>query len=147
METLAANLLLRGLSEQQLDRIATAGSMLSATAGDRLIEEGHVPQSIYFIIDGEVEVLLPDPADRASGKRLATLRTGDCFGEYGFIDRRPTSASVYATADSNLFGVQISRLDDLLREDAEFELQFYKNLLQVLVNRLRAGNVLIDMLR
>ena len=41
----------------------------------------------------------------------------------------------------------ISRLDDLLKGDAQFELQFYKNLLQVLVNRLRAGNVLIDMLR
>ena len=147
METLAANLLLRGLSDRQLDQIQAAGSRLNANAGDRLIEEGRVPQSIYFIIDGEVEVLLPDPADRASGKRLATLRGGDCFGEYGFIDRRPTSASVYAAVDSILFGLPISRLDELLKGDTQFELQFYKNLLQVMVNRLRAGNVLIDMLR
>lgn len=144
---LGSNALLRSFSDEQLAKIRNAGSFVRANPGDRLLEEGHVPQTIYFLLEGEVEVLLPDPADRSSGKRLATLRPGDSFGEYGFIDRRPLSASVYVTIESELFALPISALDALLLSESAMELLLYKNLTKVLVDRLRAGNVLIDLLR
>lgn len=147
MKKIGSNALLRSFSDEQLDKIRNAGSFVRAAPGDRLLEEGHVPQTIFFLLEGEVEVLLPDPADRSSGKRLATLRPGDSFGEYGFIDRRPVSASVYVTIESQLFALPIKSLDELLPAKPDMELLLYKNLTKVLVDRLRAGNVLIDLLR
>ena len=130
-----------------IEAIVRAGNVISVAEGDRIIEEGRVPQLLCIVLRGEMEVLLPEPANRSAGKRLATLRSGDCFGEYGFIDRRPASATVKATRASEIFQVPIASFDSLIRTSVEFERAVYRNLLTVLVDRLRASNVLIDLIR
>lgn len=139
--------LLRGVDEESFALIEEAGEFRQTSAGQRLIEEGAVPQRLLLLTSGKLEVYVPDPADRSQGKRLATLNPGDSCGEYGFIDRRPASASVKAVADSEVFVISNTEFDSLIRKNQEMERIIYRNLLRTLVNRLRASNVVIDMLR
>lgn len=139
--------LLRGVDDQHLRLIQQAGEILNIEAGQRIIEEGAVPQRMVLLLSGKLEVFVPDPADRSNGKRLASLNPGDSCGEYGFIDRRPASASVKAVKDSEIFVISNSDFDALMREHRELERTIYRNLLSTLVNRLRASNVVIDLLR
>ena len=139
--------LFRDAPQAGIEAIVHAGSVINIAEGDRIIEEGRVPQMLCIVLLGEMEVLIPEPANRSTGKRLATLRSGDCFGEYGFIDRRPASATVKATRDSQIFQIPIATFDSLIRTDLELERAVYRNLLIVLVDRLRASNVLIDLIR
>ena len=139
--------LLRGISGEHLALVEDAGEVIQVEAGQRIIQEGAVPQRLLMLLSGKLEVFVPDPTDPSQGKRLATLNPGDSCGEYGFIDRRPASASVKAIEDSEIFVIPNSDFDTLMRQHHELERSIYRNLLQALVNRLRASNVLIDLLR
>jgi len=139
--------LLRGAEERQLAVIEEAGQFLEAAAGERVIEEGAVPEKLVLVVTGRLEVYVPDPAQRSQGRRLASIKPGDSCGEYGFVDRRPASASVKAVQDSEIFVIAHDAFDALMREDPDLERIIYRNLLRTLVDRLRASNVVIDMLR
>jgi len=147
MHRLAQIQILRGLDAEQLERIEQTGELLEVSADHRLIEEGAVPESLILLLSGRLEVYMPDPADRTQGRRLATINPGDSCGEYGFIDRRPTSASVKSLEPSEVFVIPNNDFDALLREHPDIERVIYRNLLNTLVNRLRASNVVIDVLR
>jgi len=146
-DDLAGIQILRGLDREDLRRIRDAGELLDVPAGYRLIEEGAVPHNLILLIRGRLEVYIPDPADRAQGKRLATINPGDSCGEYGFVDRRPTSASVKALENSAVFELHHDELNALMQQRRDLERVFHRNLLNTLVNRLRASNVVIDLLR
>lgn len=146
-DSLADIQVLRGLDSDDLQRIRETGQFLEVSGGYRLIDEGAVPQNLYLLIRGSLEVFKPDPADRSEGNRLATINPGDSCGEYGFVDRRPASASVKALEDSEVFEIRIDDFDALMREHRDIERVIYRNLLRTLVNRLRASNVVIDVLR
>lgn len=139
--------LLRGLDEASLALLAEAGELLQVPAGQRIIEEGAVSQGLMLVISGRLEVFVPIPADPSTGKRLATINQGGSCGEYGFIDHRPASASVKTLEDTEIFVVSNAAFDELMRRNPDMERIIYRNLLTTLVDRLRASNVVIDMLR
>lgn len=147
MHRLSEMQLLRGVDEESLDLLAEAGEFLQVPAGQRVIEEGAVSQGLMMVITGRLEVFVPIPADRSRGKRLATVKSGASCGEYGFIDRRPASASVKALEDAEIFVISNDAFAALMRRNPVLERIIYRNLLTILVDRLRASNVVIDMLR
>lgn len=147
MHRLSEMQLLRGVDEESLDLLAEAGEFLQVPAGQRVIEEGAVSQGLMMVITGRLEVFVPIPADRSRGKRLATVKPGGSCGEYGFIDRRPASASVKAVENAEIFVISNDAFADLMRRNPHMERIIYRNLLTTLVDRLRASNVVIDMLR
>jgi CRP-like cAMP-binding protein len=103
--------LLRGVDEPSLALIEQAGEFLDLPAGQRVIEEGAVPERLVVVLSGKLVVYVPDPADRSRGRRLATIKPGDSCGEYGFIDRRPASASVKAVETSEIFAISNDAFD------------------------------------
>lgn len=147
MHRLTEMQLLRGVDHKALKELGEAGQVLDVPAGQRVIEEGAVPERLVLVLDGKLEVYVPDPADRSRGRRLASIKPGDSCGEYGLIDRRPASASVKAVEDSEIFSIGNEAFDALMRRDHDLERIIFRNLLRTLVNRLRASNVVIDMLR
>lgn len=147
MHRLSEMQLLRGVDEESLDLLAETGEFLQVPAGQRVIEEGAVSQGLMMVITGRLEVFVPIPADRSTGKRLATVKPGGSCGEYGFIDRRPASASVKALENAEIFVISNDALAGLMRRNPDMERIIYRNLLTTLVDRLRASNVVIDMLR
>lgn len=147
MHRLSEMQLLRGLGEESLALLAEAGELLKVPAGQRVIEEGAVPQGLMLVISGRLQVFVPIPTDRSRGKRLATIKPGGSFGEYGFIDHRPASASVKTLEDTEIFAISNDAFDKLMRRNPDMERIINRNLLTTLVDRLRASNVVIDLLR
>ncbi len=147
MQRLSEMHLLHGVDDRSLDRIAEDGEVLEVPAGQRVIEEGAVPERLVMVLSGKLGVFVPDPANRSQGQRLASIKPGDSCGEYGFIDRRPASASVKAVEDSEIFVIGNDVFNELMRANHDLERIIYRNLLGTLVSRLRASNVVIDMLR
>ena len=72
-------------------------------AGETIVEEGESGDSLYLIVEGRVDILkeVPDTEERSQLK-IATLRTGETFGEMAIIDRLERSATVKATEDTIL---------------------------------------------
>ncbi len=63
--------------------------------GDYIIKQGEPPSSFYVIEHGEVEIVRVLP-EKPEGEVIATLGTGNFFGEGALINNQPRAASVRA---------------------------------------------------
>jgi CRP-like cAMP-binding protein len=92
------------LDREELSVVVEAAERIEYTSGDVLLEEGDTSPALYFLASGTVEVLKQDD-EGAHRFAIATLETGDFFGEMSFVDDEPASATVRADGD-----VQVWRL-------------------------------------
>ncbi len=145
-EKILTNRLFRGLFAQQVRRLYEAGASFPVERGETIIRQGHVQTDLYVVLSGELEVSLWREDD-GSEMRLAAVHPGDCFGEYGLVDRKPASATVIAVRDGELFRISVTEFDNLLDSDPHMASVIYKNLLTYLVQRLRSGNIILELLR
>ena len=81
-----------------LEDLWARGREISLRNGDILFNAGEDVHNIYFILKGSVDILIPDEMNAGDEESFVnSLVDGECIGEYGFIDRRPASATVSAS--------------------------------------------------
>jgi CRP-like cAMP-binding protein len=146
-ETFSRCALMNELPPDDVGRIYGAGTVKRYGAGETVIAEGQVNTTLFVVLRGEVEVCLPARDDRFTAVRLARLGPGSCVGEYSFIDQRPTSAAVVSRGDTEVFALSNDELSRVLAGNLGLERTIYRNLLVLMVERLREDNAVLDMIR
>jgi CRP-like cAMP-binding protein len=146
-ERLVENDFLLGLSEDQARNFFDRGKAVKAAADTVFIKENAPNGYIYLVLSGELEVFLPDTADRFSKVTLARRTRGHYVGEYSFLDNSPASASVKTVGDCVLFQIPHEEVENVFRVDHEIGHVVYKNLLTNLVNRLRESHQELDIIQ
>jgi len=76
-------------------------------AGARVLTEGEMGDSMFLVVDGEVEIHRGDT-------ELGILRSKDHFGEMAILDGEPRSASATARTDCLLLAIRRRDFNDLL---------------------------------
>jgi len=104
------------------------GSWKSVVAGTPLIREGEEGDSFYLLVDGEVKVTL-------SGKPLATLKPGACFGEVLYFTERAQRRTTTVTTGSDATVIEF-RAGALRAATDACQVGFNKGCMRVLVDRL-----------
>ena len=105
-------------------------------AGEVIFEQGSEGASIYIIVEGETEVV-----GKGSGGdevRIATLKGGDFFGEFGFFANSMRLSTVRAVVDTELLELTRSDMDEIIKTHARVSdvvFDFYK---ERVVDRLMA---------
>lgn len=111
-------------------RIAEISAMLEshvASRGEAILVKGERGDGMYFLVDGEVEVMLePEPV---------RLYPGDYFGEIALLFDRPRSATVVARRFSQLLKLRVDNFRRLMEQDKELA----ESIRQVATRRLAAG--------
>jgi CRP/FNR family cyclic AMP-dependent transcriptional regulator len=82
--------LFEGLSKRELNSILTVAKQVVHDEGHDIVEEGATGVGFHLILEGEAHVLV-------GGRKRATLRAGDYFGEMSLLDGGPRSATVRAS--------------------------------------------------
>lgn len=90
---------------QAVDRFARLSSISDYPAGDGILNEGQVVEDFFVIFQGDAKVT-------RDGRPLATIRSGDFFGEIGLMQNSSPNASV--TAHNGTRCLRIPRVE-LLR--------------------------------
>lgn len=103
-ERLLSNLLATAPLFKPLDRKQRLDLMLRFTAhdvapGTALIQEGQPGQGLYVLLHGEVDVSKVDGEEKVL---LATLKSGDVFGEISLLNDAPTTATVTAATPTTV---------------------------------------------
>lgn len=82
-------------SDRELGRVDTLVVDVDVAAGEILTREGHYEPQSFVIVSGEAAVT-------RSGQLLATLRSGDFFGEMALLDGAGRTATVTAVTPMHL---------------------------------------------
>jgi tetratricopeptide (TPR) repeat protein len=98
--------LFSGKSEEEVQQILSQLSLILFPSNAKVIEEGDSGDSMYIIKSGRAKVIA-----HLFGKvlDLATLETGDIFGEVAFLTGRPRTASVIAEGPLEVY--ELSRVE------------------------------------
>ena len=104
------------------------GSWKTVAAATPLIREGEEGDSFYLLVDGEVKVTL-------SGKPLATLKPGACFGEILYFTERAQRRTTTVTTGSDATIIEFKAVALRAATDA-CQVGFNKGCMRVLVDRL-----------
>lgn len=133
--------LLRGLSRTQVHYVLMVAAVKTFDAGETLFRKGEVSDSMYAIISGEMALLdvlsERDTENIHEAKRLiAYLKPGDVVGATGMVRSCRRSATVIATAPTELLQINdrmIRRLHWLYPPTAQ---RFFFNLMSIICDRL-----------
>ena len=123
--------------------ILTRAEELKFEDGQIIIEECVENRSIYFIIDGEVEVhsIAPTIADADRFVLLATLGVGSVLGEMTFLTHEKTSARVVASGAVTTLTLDHRKLGQLVQSEPELAARFYRSIAITLAHRLAHSNI------
>lgn len=132
--------LLAGLSEQQLESLASGSTRRNYARGRTIVSEGEPSQSLYILLSGRAKVQRSD----AEGKEviLAVLSAGDWFGEMSMIDEAARSASVITLESCDFMAIEKSSFREMLTQNPEVSMAVMRGL----VARLREADRKIETL-
>lgn len=130
----ASSPLIECLSFEELEGIQGYCWERNYPAGSKIVEREGEDDSVYFIVEGCVNVLNYSASGRAI--TYTSLSEGDVFGEMAAIDGFPRSAWVIAISDCSVFRVAANAFKWLLESNHKFALI----LLKKLTENLRASN-------
>ncbi len=99
-------------------------------AGETIFQQGDLGDSMYIIVEGEVEISQRSDNDRYV---LARLRPGEFFGEIAIITTQPRTATAISTKDTLLLPIQQEEFFNRIKVEPDLGLY----ILQVLIIRLR----------
>jgi CRP/FNR family cyclic AMP-dependent transcriptional regulator len=119
--------LFEGLSKRELSSILSVAKEIHFDEGHDIVEEGATGVGFHLILEGEAHVLI-------GGRKRATLRAGDYFGEMSLIDGGPRSATVRTSTPVRTLALTSWAFMPLLDKNPSIA----RKLLQEMSKRLRA---------
>ena len=130
--------LLQDLTPGELARLSPHLEAFNAEAGTVVVRAGEPAARIFLVTSGSLSVLLR--AENQPELRLATLTAGMTFGEIAYIERSTRSADVRADSDVECQTLSFASLDALISTDPQMHAKLQRNLMRVVVSRLRSSN-------
>lgn len=103
--------------------------------GETLFREGDKGTFMCFLVEGKVDVLKGE--DKASAKKVTTVRAGRTIGEMAILDALPHSATGIAAEPVRLVMLTKQGLDNLMAEHPQLANRLLWEIAKLLSLRLR----------
>jgi CRP/FNR family transcriptional regulator, cyclic AMP receptor protein len=86
------------LTKREIQQVARLFKERRFSEGETVVQEGSGGAAFYVIVSGEATVSI-------GGKKRATLKANDYFGEIALIDEGPRMATIIASSELDCYGV------------------------------------------
>ena len=100
------------LSDDEAGELAGLMQLRDLSGGEYLISEGTVDDSLYLVVDGNIEVVKRTGNDGISS--IAIIREGDLAGELSFIDGETHTVGLRALSDIKVLGLTRERFEAVI---------------------------------
>jgi len=116
----------RDFHDSELWEVLLASLWREFVPNSHIVDEGALDETFYIIVSGELTVKKGD-------KDIAVLKSGDCFGEIGYLTKRKRANAMVSTSDTVLLEVNNAIIDQL---SPNCQLRFHEVFLKKLLERL-----------
>ncbi len=124
--------LFHGLLPEEVVKIFSKGLTMQCAKGEALFYKGTVGNQLYVVLGGKIGIF--------EGQQcIATMLTGDMFGEMALVNKEPRSATAIALENSHLFVLTESTFEYLMTKRAAIRILL--NIIHSLSKRLKATNL------
>jgi CRP-like cAMP-binding protein len=111
--------LLRHLPPQQIQQLLPLVKVQHVTAGKTLFNVGDPADTLYIVAKGEVDILGEVDPESHKARHIARLDAGQAFGEMALLYGGTRTATVRATADSELLVIDRVDFEYLMKFDPQ----------------------------
>lgn len=122
-----------GMRPWQAKKIILSANLESFEPGEFLVRQGELGDTMYVVIDGEVEVRRGQDPQKTL---IATLSAGDLFGEIALVSRSRRTADVVAVSPTRVLALDWDSLLSLHRFAPYLSSRIFLNLSRILGERL-----------
>lgn len=116
LDSLATIPFFAGLDPATLERVAASLRSRRFRRGEVIFHAGDPGDALFVIVAGDVKISLP--SETGEEAILATLRSGDVFGELALLDGAPRSASATAMSMAETVVLPRDRFLELIATEA-----------------------------
>jgi sulfate permease, SulP family len=118
---------------------------LEVEAGEIIVSAGDAADSMHFILDGRVGIIIP--ANEGGSTRVRSLGRYTTIGEMGLVSRSPRSATIQAEVASTLYVLTVEQFEAIKQDDPALGQKLLTYFVSVMAERLTFANRMIAVLR
>ena len=118
---------------------------IEVDAGQTIVRAGEAADSMHFILDGRVGVMVP--ADQGGATRVRSLGRYTTIGEMGLVSQAPRSATIQAEVASILYVLSADQFEVIKADDPALSQKLLTYFVSVMAERLTFANRMIAVLR
>ena len=142
LTSLHSHSLFGGITEEQISSIRHFFVAEEFSEGEFIEREGESGDRIYFIIEGQVEIL-KKITESGNLSRIFMFSEGDVFGEMELLDVQPCAASVRALKPTKALTLSNKGLYQISKYDLKVFSLMIMNLARDISRRLRKADDII----
>eukprot|EP00163_Fabomonas_tropica_P029614 TRINITY_DN640_c0_g1_i2.p1 TRINITY_DN640_c0_g1~~TRINITY_DN640_c0_g1_i2.p1 ORF type:complete len:317 (-),score=109.49 TRINITY_DN640_c0_g1_i2:558-1508(-) len=121
------NIMFNHLDKEQEEELIDAMFEKNFKAGEVIIKQGDDGDNFFIVADGQYECWIATPGQE--DKCVYKGKAGDCFGELALIYNQPRAATVKATTDLHVFGLDQNSYRRILMATTEKKRGTYEDFL------------------
>ena len=125
------------LTTEQRTRLKTFGETFSLKKGDGLIEQSQPQAHLHFLLKGELKVQV---SSKEAVVPLGYVQVGGCVGEMSLLEPGTASASVSASAPSEVWTITREQFDHFVTDHPVAGAVLLRGIALILADRLRKGS-------
>jgi sulfate permease, SulP family len=118
---------------------------IEVDAGETIVSAGEAADSMHFILDGRVGIMIP--AEEGRTTRVRSLGRYTTIGEMGLVSHAPRSATIQAEVASILYVLSAEQFEAIKAEDPALGQKLLIYFVSVMAERLTFANRMIAVLR
>jgi SulP family sulfate permease len=118
---------------------------IEVDAGETIVRAGDAADSMHFILDGRVGIMIPADEDRTT--RVRSLGRYTTIGEMGLVSHAPRSATIQAEVASILYVLSADQFEAIKADDPTLSQKLLTYFVSVMAERLTFANRTIAVLR
>jgi SulP family sulfate permease len=118
---------------------------LEVDAGETIVSAGEAADSMHFILDGRVGIMIP--AEEGRTTRVRSLGRYTTIGEMGLVSQAPRNATIQAEVASILYVLTTDQFEAIKRESPALCQKLLTYFVSVMAERLTFANSMIAVLR
>jgi sulfate permease, SulP family len=132
-------------TEQDASELMRRCERLEVEAAEIIVRAGDAADSMHFILDGRVGIMIPAGEGRTT--RVRSLGRYTTIGEMGLVSNAPRSATIQAEVTSVLYVLSAEQFAAIKADDPALSQKLLTYFISVMAERLSFANRMIGVLR